>query len=601
MGKCSFRFEWITEQNKKWLSQVKGDVHNAYCKFCSTSFSVAAGGRSIERHSERVKHIENQKKYENETAFGKKVPLQLSMNNALSNQKELEEKQSTLKDQVLAAETQLTIALANHSIPESFADCLNTLLPKIFPDSKIAGQMKLGRTKASYMLQYGVGEYYHKQIVKCMNTYPFSLNIDESDVNKKGVVNINVSFRNDDNLIQKANFSVIEIPNGTTGCEITSLVLSSLANEEINKNNLMSVQTDGCATMIGRNKGFLASLRKEIPTIPDFGGCQVHDGCNILKHGAKHLNPNITELYKCLHANLEKHSLKRNRQFQHLNQDLGFSYQHVPDFYEVRFRYVLKLAKYMEDNDRVLYVHYNQLASEYLSGKSISESEKTIIQTYLGDYINTRLTNMFLCAIGKEIISFIDNFEKRSILVHERHGKMMLLLGQFFSYFLKNGGIKGGKITGQKLLEVDFKDPSKLLDNRNIYIGNTAKRFVTEELCLAYDSELMKSFFGSVKRFYIECTSKMLKYFKTGLQSKLLRYLQILSPTSQDLPLDDLKKMWEYCARKSPNVINGDEVDELISELFKFKLANVKVNDDEVDFFSRAFLRSRSTEKRFFR
>ena len=124
----------------------------------------------------------------------------------------------------------------------------------------------------------------------------------------------------------------------------------------------------------------------------------------------------------------------------------------------------------MEDNDRVLYVHYNQLASEYLSGKSISESEKTIIQTYLGDYINTRLTNMFLCAIGKEIISFIDNFEKRSILVHERHGKMMLLLGQFFSYFLKNGGIKGGKITGQKLLEVDFKDPSKLLDNRNIYI-----------------------------------------------------------------------------------------------------------------------------------
>ena len=93
----------------------------------------------------------------------------------------------------------------------------------------------------------------------------------------------------------------------------------------------------------------------------------------------------------------------------------------------------------------------------------------------------------------------------------------------------------------------------------------------------------------------------MLKYFKTGLQSKLLRYLQILSPTSQDLPLDDLKKMWEYCARKFPNVINDDEVDKLILELFKFKLANVKVNDDEVDSFSRAFLKSRNMEKQFFR
>ena len=112
------------------------------CKNPGLGPPLVAGGSTIKRHSERVKHIENQKKYENETAFGKKVPLQLSINNALSNQKELEEKQSTLKDQVLAAETQLTIALANHSIPESFADCLNTLLPKIFPDSKVAGQMK---------------------------------------------------------------------------------------------------------------------------------------------------------------------------------------------------------------------------------------------------------------------------------------------------------------------------------------------------------------------------------------------------------------------------------------------------------------------------
>ena len=244
-------------------------------------------------------------------------------------------------------------------------------------------------------------------------------------------------------------------------------------------------------------------LKKEVPTLPDFGGCEVHDGCNIIKNGAKHLNPKITELYKCLHANLEKHSLKRNRLFQNLNEELGFSYQHVPEFYDVRFRYVLKLAKYMEDNDRVLFVHYNNLANEYVNGKSISETEKIIIEIYVGDYINTRLTNMFLCAVGKDVVSFIDHFEKRTVLVHEKHGKMVCLLAQYLSYFLKNGGIDDGRITAQ-LIDVNFKDPSQLLENRNIFIGHAAKNFIANDLDLPYESDVIKPFFDSIKRFYIE-------------------------------------------------------------------------------------------------
>ena len=53
-----------------------------------------------------------------------------------------------------------------------------------------------------------------------MKKHPFSLNHDESTVNKTQQLNINVSFRNEADLIQKANFTTIEVTEGTSGQEI---------------------------------------------------------------------------------------------------------------------------------------------------------------------------------------------------------------------------------------------------------------------------------------------------------------------------------------------------------------------------------------------
>ena len=58
--------------------------------------------------------------------------------------------------------------LAENNIPLVFADKLNTLLPIIFPDSKIAKEYKMGKTKASCILNESLAPHFLQETVHIM-------------------------------------------------------------------------------------------------------------------------------------------------------------------------------------------------------------------------------------------------------------------------------------------------------------------------------------------------------------------------------------------------------------------------------------------------
>ena len=55
--------------------------------------------------------------------------------------------------------------LAENNIPIVFADKLNTLLPNIFLDSKIAKGYKMGKTKASCILNESLAPHFLQDTV----------------------------------------------------------------------------------------------------------------------------------------------------------------------------------------------------------------------------------------------------------------------------------------------------------------------------------------------------------------------------------------------------------------------------------------------------
>ena len=71
--------------------------------------------------------------------------------------------------------------LAGTNIRLAFADKLNTLLPNIFPDSKIAKEYKMGKTKASCILNESLAPHFLQETVQIMKNDFSSLSTDGSN------------------------------------------------------------------------------------------------------------------------------------------------------------------------------------------------------------------------------------------------------------------------------------------------------------------------------------------------------------------------------------------------------------------------------------
>ena len=65
--------------------------------------------------------------------------------------------------------------LAENNIPRPFADKLNAILPCIFPDIKMAKEYKIGKTKASCILNESLSPHFLHQTIDIMKTDFYSL------------------------------------------------------------------------------------------------------------------------------------------------------------------------------------------------------------------------------------------------------------------------------------------------------------------------------------------------------------------------------------------------------------------------------------------
>ena len=70
--------------------------------------------------------------------------------------------------------------LAENNIPLAFTDKLNTLLPNIFPDSKTAKEYKMGKAKASCMLNERLAPHFLQETVQIMKNDFYLLSTDGS-------------------------------------------------------------------------------------------------------------------------------------------------------------------------------------------------------------------------------------------------------------------------------------------------------------------------------------------------------------------------------------------------------------------------------------
>ena len=147
-----------------WLkASTKGSSYY-FCSACNTDLSLNAGKLDIRKHAMGKKHIQ----------FCKTLSKQVSVVDMPS----LRSKQITDK-QVKEAEIRLASFICEHDIPIRVIEHMPQLIQTICPDSKIAKEIKCGRTKLTSMIKNVTGKQSTEQLITHLQNSKFSLLVDE--------------------------------------------------------------------------------------------------------------------------------------------------------------------------------------------------------------------------------------------------------------------------------------------------------------------------------------------------------------------------------------------------------------------------------------
>ena len=579
MPGCKWKPEW--QKQFSWAGPVKGKASRVSCSLCLSDLSCDHGIAELKRHEKNSKHSNNVAKRKAEEVRGTR---NLLITESLKKAETVSSELKKSKDAALIAEASLSNLIATHNVPRGLIDCLAELLPKIITDSQIVKQMSLHHNKAFYTMTFGTALHVKKRLVRQLQKWPFSINYDESVKGKSSQLELNVSYRNDRNKICRAHLVTVDMVVALTGENISKAVFSALDNFDIPyKDKLVTERTDGCSVMLGIRIGCHQFSKKVVPQLPDMGGCGCHDCCNCLKVGMKAMNKELPILWKALFPCIEKASVKKTLHYKEICEELGLLYKHAPKYLEVRFRYTILLAKWFEENDSSLYCYFKEIADRYVTSEVLpSENEATVIQIYLGDYINTRLSHQFLIEAGEPFLNFIQFFESKSVRAHLLHPKMAVLLSQHFSMFLTQGN--RDKMTPRRLLEVDYKDPQMQLSKKDVFVGRRVRNFI-KKIGLSCDSPELSAFFLSVTEFYHESSGRLVKYFKTPLTNRFLSDLTVIDPKCRDLmDLSDQRERWSNLGRQLNHVITEEQLGQLLlEELPAFQMLESAKDGVEVD------------------
>ena len=199
----------------------------------------------------------------------------MSIQSAIKNQNDqaVEERNRTF--QLLKSQVIWSNSIHNHGILSQFFYCSSQLFPQMFPDSKLAlewGSKNKGmrQSKGDYFATHGIGPFLKEELNQSLRKCFFSLNFDESSVNKTSQLDINVSYWNETEggRISKRNLDTISLEGGTSADELTDEVIGILDKSFIRLENVVSISTDGCKVMLGEENGVHAILQRKMTHLP---------------------------------------------------------------------------------------------------------------------------------------------------------------------------------------------------------------------------------------------------------------------------------------------------------------------------------------------
>ncbi|CAI6351435.1 unnamed protein product [Macrosiphum euphorbiae] len=238
---------------------VKCNEYEAYCKYCKQTLKTEITVLKLHALGKKHKSIML-------SGHKKQPPVSLFTTETDSDMKK--------KQLVSIAKIKLAAYFAEHNVPFLGADHLSELLTKVFPDSEIAKNINVNRTKTTAIIKNVIGSSQKFILSEKLKKQKFSLMTDEStDIGTIKTSCVVARFYDESSEMiasvfwQLHNVYDTDNPSSASAEHLYNDLISTLNEYEIPLTNIIGFGSDGCNVMMGQHNSVVSRLRESCPGI----------------------------------------------------------------------------------------------------------------------------------------------------------------------------------------------------------------------------------------------------------------------------------------------------------------------------------------------
>ena len=196
----------------------------------------------------------------------------------------------------------LTVAQKNFSA--NSCDDMNETFKKMFPDSKVHRYFTMGAQKCSYVINFGLGPFFHNELVEHVKKSPFySISFDESlnEVVKKQQMDVVVSYWDSSTQKSCVQYLTSKFTKYCTSEELN--ICLNEAMEDFDPGKMIQLFMDGPNVNWSIYETISSSREeRELPALINIGSCGLHIFHGAFQFGCTKTKWHIKELLKNLHS-----------------------------------------------------------------------------------------------------------------------------------------------------------------------------------------------------------------------------------------------------------------------------------------------------------
>lgn len=306
----NYKSDW--EVTFPWLKKIND---NAFCSLC---FTILVNNKShLTRHEKTKLHAKNME-------LKRSTPtLQNFCNNS-----------ADLTNVYKKKETEFICVMycIQYDLPFKQMDSLPALLQLACKDSKLAQQIKCGKTKSTEMVNKIIGPFSKQLLASKLEKTEFSLKIDETtDVSSAKCLVIIARFYDEAKCsISDCFMGLVELTDATAQ-EIFNTIKQHFENCQISIKNIVSLAVDNASVMTGHINGVVSKFREDNPKL------------FLLKCTCHTLHLCASAASKQLPNNIEKTVKNIYNHFAHSPKRIG-AYQKFQEFFNMEKHKILGLS-----------------------------------------------------------------------------------------------------------------------------------------------------------------------------------------------------------------------------------------------------------------